>query len=375
MNGHTETVGESIWLLLKRITLVVLLVMLYIHLRAIFDTMLIGGILAYMFAPIINWLASLKWFHTLHEKLFGILPKKPHPTRHTLRLVSALYVLVIGIVLTVYGTKWIVTPFTEQINQIVANKEAYLKIYEKRVPPEVRKKLEEQVKKDENQKKVTEAVVQSAKNLKYVVEIVLLPVLAFYFILDGRKLKREFLGLLRGRPFRETARMLYEFNQIMASYVKGQFVLCTLAGVVVGLGLVLIGVRYAFVLAVLAGITRAIPIVGPIIGGIPIIGLTYFDDPVNGLAKAILVLSFFTFLHFAESKFVMPWLIGERMELHPVVIIVVLLIGQELGALILGGTIGSLLGMFFAPPVSAILRVMIRRYYLHLPRLEAPAQH
>ena len=113
----------------------------------------------------------------------------------------------------------------------------------------------------------------------------------------------------------------------------------------------------------------------PIIGGIPIIVLTYFDDPVFGLKNAILVLTFFTILHFAESKFIMPMLIGERMELHPVVIIVVLLVGQELGGLILGGTMGSLLGMFFAPPISAILRVMLRRYYLRLPRKEVATHH
>lgn len=375
MNGKTETVGESIWLLLKRITLVALLIVLYIHLRAIIDTLLIGAILAYMFAPSINWLARLGWFHSLHLSLFRILPKKPIPSAHTLRVISALYVLVIGIMLTIWGTKLVITPFTSQINQIVANKEAYTKLYEQKVPQEWRQKIEEQVNNDENQHKITEAVLQGAKTLKYVVEIVLLPVLAFYFILDGRKLKREFLGLLRGRHFRETARMLYEFNQIMSSYVKGQFILCALAGIVVGLGLAGIGVRYAFVLAVLAGITRAIPIVGPIIGGIPIIGLTYFDDPVNGLTKAILVLIFFTILHFAESKFIMPWLIGERMELHPIIVIVVLLVGGELGALILGGTIGSLLGMFFAPPVSGIIRVMIRRYYLHLPRAEVTSAH
>jgi len=119
------------------------------------------------------------------------------------------------------------------------------------------------------------------------------------------------------------------------------------------------------VMGVLAGLTRAIPIIGPIIGGIPIILLTL---ATRGMGPALGVLGFFTFLHFAESKFLMPLVIGDRLELHPVVIIVVLLVGGELGGLLIGGSIGSLLGMFFAAPVGAILRVMIRRYWLNLHR-------
>jgi predicted PurR-regulated permease PerM len=123
--------------------------------------------------------------------------------------------------------------------------------------------------------------------------------------------------------------------------------------VVVGLWLVAWRVPFALTLGLLAGLTRAIPIIGPIIGGIPIIILTLVTA---GPTAAVAVLAFFTFLHFAESKFVMPLVIGERMNLHPVIIIVVLLIGQEFA---------GLLGMFFAPPLAALARVMIRRYWLH----------
>ena len=375
MTGQTETLGQSIWRLLLRIVFVVTLIVLFLHLRGIIDTLLIGAIIAYMFEPTISWLARQAWFHDFHQLLHNLLPKKPHITQHSLRLYSAIYVLIIGIAISVWGAKLVVTPFTSQIQQIVANKETYQKWYEERVSQEWRNTIAEQLTSDKTKEKVAEFVFQGAKSLKYVVEVVLLPVLAFYFILDGRRLKREFLGLMRGRLFRETGRMLYEFNQIMRSYVVGQFILCALAGIIVGLGLALIGVRFAFVLAVLAGVTRAIPIVGPIIGGIPIIGITLVDDPVNGVRNSILVLIFFTIMHFVESKFIMPMLIGERMELHPVVIIVVLLIGGEVGSLLLGGIIGALLGMFFSPPLAAIARVMIRRYILHLPRAEAHTKH
>jgi len=162
---------------------------------------------------------------------------------------------------------------------------------------------------------------------------------------------------------REALWILSEFNGIMRSYVIGQFILCLLAGVVVGVGLWALQVPHPLILGLLAGITRAIPIVGPIIGGIPIILLTYVE---KGPTIAIAVLGFFTFLHFAESKFIMPLLIGDRMELHPVVIIVVLIVGGEFGSMLIGGALGALLGMFFAAPIASIIRVLIRRYWLHI---------
>jgi predicted PurR-regulated permease PerM len=198
------------------------------------------------------------------------------------------------------------------------------------------------------------------------VEIVLLPVLAFYFLIDGRKLKHEFISLVPRRYLSETMRMANEFNRIMRSFIFGQFILCLLAGAVVGTGLALLHVHFPLTLGVFAGITRAIPIIGPIVGGIPIVLLTWAD---TGPGVALAVLGFFTFLHFAESKFIMPILIGDRMKLHPVIIIVVLLVGGEVGSLLIGGALGSLLGMFFAAPVAGLIKVMIRRYWLHLPSL------
>ena len=108
------------------------------------------------------------------------------------------------------------------------------------------------------------------------------------------------------------------------------------------------------VLAVLAGVTRAIPIIGPIIGGIPIIMLVALQFP-NNLMVAVHVLIFFSALHFIESKLILPILIGERVKLHPVTVIVVLLLGVEFF---------GLFGMFLAPPVAAIIRVALHRYWI-----------
>jgi predicted PurR-regulated permease PerM len=351
-----RAVSRGIW----RFVLIglVVVVCLYVlgRLRPMLTMIFIAAILAYIMRPMANWL--------LRHRI--LVPS--HWTMHARRGLATLYVLVVVFVGGYYSVKFMLSPFVHQIRDVVTNWDTQYKPqfdryskdarqwYTKQVPPDWRKKIEAGVGSPDMQKAITGWVGDNAKGVgqiaHYIVEIVLLPVLAFYFALDSRKLKAELLGALPRRHQREWARMIHEFNRIMHSFVVGQFILCALAGVFIGLLLWGLGVPYALTLGLLAGFTRAIPIIGPIIGGIPIIGLALLT---KGMPVAITVLTIFTILHFVESKFVMPMLIGERMELHPVVIIIVLLIGAEFF---------GLLGMFFAAPVASLLRVIVRRYYL-----------
>jgi predicted PurR-regulated permease PerM len=191
----------------------------------------------------------------------------------------------------------------------------------------------------------------------HIVELVTIPVLAFYFVLDARSLKREFLYLIPRRRIREAVLIMREAAQILQTYTLAQLILCFIAAVVVGVGLGLMGIRYALTLAVLAGITRAIPILGPIFGGIPIVLLAGLQSVEKGAA----VLIFFSLLHLIESKIIMPKLLGDRMRLHPAILLIVLLAGAELF---------GVLGMFLAAPVAALFKVLYDFYVLsrHRPR-------
>lgn len=331
-----------------------------IRLKIVIIYVVIAVILAYVMRPLANWMA---------RKGIGVSRDKPMYTR---RSITTLYVLVLLFVGGYFSAKWTLSPFVAQVKEVSTNWETTYKPrfekysadvrgwYTRTFKPEWRDRIEKPFKQGTENDDVGKRVAEWASSLggkiggvaHQVVEIVLLPVLAFYFALDSRKLKHEFVGALPRRWRRETSRMIHEFNLIMHSYVVGQAILCAIAGVVVWLFLLAWRVPFALTLGLLAGFTRAIPIIGPIIGGIPIVILTLVTA---GMPAALAVLAFFTFMHFAESKFLMPYVIGERMSLHPVVIILVLLVGQEFG---------GLLGMFFAPPLAALVRVIIRRYWL-----------
>jgi predicted PurR-regulated permease PerM len=342
------------------------------RLKSVIISLFVAATLAYIMRPLAGWLMDRGWFITLHGGQGRL-------SRRARRVFATFYVLVLIFVGGWYTGKFLLNPFIEEIKNVSDNLPMYQQRLEKygrdfqkwyvtSVKPEWRAWIQERIEQGSDGANLSErvsewvgALFRHSRNLiHYIVEIVLLPVLAFYFALDSKQLKHEFVGILPRQQRREVLRMIYEFNQIMYSFVVGQAILCAIAGVVVGLGLWMLNVKYPLTLGLLAGLTRAIPIIGPIIGGIPIIGLALVT---RGLAVSLAVLAFFTILHFVESKFVMPYMIGDRMKLHPVVIIVVLLIGQEFG---------GLLGMFFAAPFAALLRVIIRRYWLDC-RSRSPA--
>ena len=395
--GRAEKTLSAAWRFLLRLVIVGLTLYACYRLRNIITTLFIAAIIAYTLNPLVDWLCRQRSFVRLHEIITRlgaqvqiayrrsihqqlVTPEgRVRVQRHVLRVYATLYVFVFTVFIVWWGTRLIVTPFVSEIK--IATSPANIKDLTEKVNERLKEydedapdwrsssKIREQIRKIDFSKmaqgafaEVGQKALDSAKNI---VEVVVLPVLAFYFLIDGRKLKHEFVALVPRRHLRETVRIINEFNRIMRDFVVGQVILCALAGVFVGLGLAALHVQYPFVMGVLAGITRAIPIIGPIIGGIPIVILTLVS---KGPATALGVLGFFTLLHLVESKFIMPKLIGDRMELHPVIIIVVLIAGGEIGGVLIGGTIGSLLGMFFAAPLASIFRVMIRRYWLGMRR-------
>ncbi len=390
--NRSEGLVNGVWRLLWRLALVAVALYACYRLRNIFTTLLVAAIIAYVLDPLVEWLVGRPLFVQAHTALGNMVhgikaalirqtpARAKAPKKHTLRAYATLYVFVLTVLIVWQGAKLVLTPFVEEFRSVTAKDalsgksplqvltEDALRRYDQSAPDGMKSdKVLGNIKKSSLGERLVEpgqeVLRRVAESLKSIVEIVLLPVLAFYFLIDGRKLKHEFVALVPKPYLPDILRLLRQFNRIMRDFVYGQFILCVLAGAVVWLGLAALGVKYPITMGVLAGITRAIPIIGPIIGGIPIILLTWVT---KGTTTALAVLGFFTLLHLVESKFIMPMLIGDRMELHPIIIILVLLIGGETGGIVIGGQLGALLGMFFAAPVASLLRIIIRRYWLRL---------
>lgn len=350
--NRVRFIARTVGLFVLRLLVIALAVYVLVRIRSILATLIISGLFAYPAGWLVHWLCRL-------------MPSRV--PRKVARPFITLAVFVLYGYLTYLSIRVLITPFQEELRALATNWPQYqqeiqqfsrdVQEWYQTLPPDVRRLVESQ-----NISGVVEMTRQWASNLVtstatavgHIVEIVLIPVLAFYFLTDSRNIKHEFVALVPRRWWRETLWLMRQANLILENYVIGQLLLCIIAGVVVGIGLGLLGVKYTLVLAVLAGITRAIPIIGPILGGIPIVLLVVLQYPQN-LMVAVHVLIFFSVLHFVESKLILPILIGERVKLHPVTVILVLLIGAQFFGLI---------GMFLAPPVAAVIRVILHRYWI-----------
>jgi len=182
-----------------------------------------------------------------------------------------------------------------------------------------------------------------------VVELVVVPVLAYYFLKDWRELKESALGVLPP-PGREKGRaIIEEMAAVVSGYIRGQALVSVIIGLFVFIGMYFLDVDYPLVLGLLAAITEAIPVIGPIIGTAPAVLLAYLLSP----ALAIKVIVFFLVIHQIENHIVVPKIMGRSIDLHPVTVIISLLIGGQLFGIV---------GMILAVPAMAMLKVL----YKHL---------
>jgi len=180
------------------------------------------------------------------------------------------------------------------------------------------------------------------------VELILVPIIAFYVLADGPAIRRQVLFFVPRRYLGTTEQAMSRADDVFARYIKGQVILCVIAFAAVSLGLWAIGVEFYLILGVVAGITRAIPIVGPLVGAVPILIVVLLATKSGVMTFWVLIL--FTLMHLLESKFLMPAIIGRQLNIHPVLIIIALLVGAQMG---------GLLGMFLAAPVLAAVRTLV----------------
>jgi predicted PurR-regulated permease PerM len=173
--------------------------------------------------------------------------------------------------------------------------------------------------------------------------------IAFYVLLDGRRMHEAWRRLLppawRG-PAEEAEHIVM---RVLGGFVRGQIVVAAIFGILVGVGMAWLGLPYALLLGVQAAFFELLPTVGPFLGAVAplVIGLTL------PYPHALWVLAYFFGAQQLESTFLVPRISGEAVGLHPVAVIVGILAGFELD-----GIIGALL----AAPVLGVAYALIRRF-------------
>jgi predicted PurR-regulated permease PerM len=183
----------------------------------------------------------------------------------------------------------------------------------------------------------------TTKWLGLAAELLLIPLLAFYFLVDLPALKRELLQFVPASARPRVLLTASRLDHILAAYVRGQIILVVVAAGVVWAGLIAVEMPFALMLALVAGVTRVIPLVGPFLGTIPIVGLALLQGPALGME----VLVFLIVVQLLESKVLLPAVMGRQLDLHAATIIISLLVASALFGAV---------GVFLAAPVAAAIK-------------------
>lgn len=183
-----------------------------------------------------------------------------------------------------------------------------------------------------------------------IIELVVVPVLTYYFLKDWRNLKAGIVSLFPPFSQDQAVSIIEEMAAVVSNYIRGQVLISIIMGLMVFCGMYYFKVEYPLVLGLLATLTETIPIIGPIIGAIPAILLAYLASPL----LATKVAAFYIILHQIENHIVVPNIMGHTIDLHPVLVIISLLIG---------GQLYGIAGMILAVPAAALLRVILRHLW------------
>lgn len=182
-------------------------------------------------------------------------------------------------------------------------------------------------------------------------QIVIVPVIAFFMLKDGRRFRRGFIGLVPNRYFEFTLNALRKADLQLGGYLRGQFLAALLVGLLATLALWLIGVDYYFIIGAVAGLANLIPFLGPLIGGAVAIAVSVATT--GSFEQVALIVVAFSVIQLIDNLGSQPLLLSRNVELHPLVILLVLLAAGELF---------GLLGLLLAVPAAAVTKVLVQEF-------------
>jgi predicted PurR-regulated permease PerM len=191
---------------------------------------------------------------------------------------------------------------------------------------------------------------QLISGAKYLVYVVLVPILAFFFLKDGRMMREHFIaGLAEGKHRLVVDEILEDINRLLGEYIRALVLLAVSSFVCYSIFFAVTGAPYAVLLACIAAIGEFLPVVGPAAAG----GIALVVTGLAGYDHLLAFVIFWIVFRMFQDYVVSPYLMGKGVELNPVLVLFGVLAGEQ---------VAGITGMFFSVPVIATLRVLFVRY-------------
>lgn len=183
--------------------------------------------------------------------------------------------------------------------------------------------------------------------------VILVFTISLFLLLDSGRLLTWLKHLVPLRYHPDFDEVLRRVDLALSGAIRGQLLICLVNGLLTAIGLTLIGVKYQFLLALLAAVFSLIPFFGSILSTIPIVTVALVSAPeiTTGLTKGLLVLAWIIGIHLLEANLLNPKIIGRTAKMHPVMVMFAVLAGERTY-----GPVGALLAV---PIVSAVQALFI----------------
>jgi predicted PurR-regulated permease PerM len=342
-------------LLLSGGIIIILLLIIY-WLAGVLFPFAIGGVLAYILFPIVRLL----------ERVMPWREKRPNLSR--VIAIAIVFIVALGIVagalvLVIPQIVNEVTVFISRLPRIFEEARSTIeqlnREYAERIPEEIKQNIQEGL---ANVGSVLLGAIQDAflrvagfitNAFSLIIGLSVIPIFLFYLLKDQESLSR---GVYTPAPsavrphLRNVASIM---NQTIGSYIRGQLLLGLVVGALVALGLFLFAVPFQILLGIVAGITELVPIIGPWIGGAVGVLVTLAVAP----EKVIWVILLYLGIQILENSFLVPRIQGNALDLHPIAVMIVIVIGSHLF-----GLWGVILGPLLVAAARDVIKYFIDQW-------------
>lgn len=313
----------------------------------------VAAILAYLGDPLVD---KLETFHYRSFRLSRTL---------------AVIVVFLGIILMATAVLLVVIPTIEyQIGEFIDKLPSYLQWFNKSVVPKLQTYFGKGIRPLKTEQligliqsywqdgsAVSENLLQSVSHsgaviLGVVMNLVLIPVISFYLLRDWDDLVAKVHDLFPRAAAKTVGKLATEVDIVLGAFLRGQFYVMLALGLIYSAGLLIIDLDLALLIGMIAGLISFVPYMGTIVGvGLACIAaLLQFQDAMHFVS----VLLVFGIGHSLEGMLLTPWLVGNKIGLHPVAVIF---------AVLAGGQLFGFLGILLALPVASVIMVLLRHIH------------
>lgn len=202
--------------------------------------------------------------------------------------------------------------------------------------------------------KIFNRIFNSALHLgENMLSLAVIPIVVYYFLSESDIITNRMLMLFPAKTRTITRKIIEHIDKILGRYIISQFILCGIIGVLTFIVLIIFNVDFPIILSVLNALFNIIPYFGPLFGALPAVIVAAMASTKAAIWTAVLLY----IIQQIEGNLISPKITGDSVSMHPLVVIILLIIG---------GKIGGFIGMVIAVPVGVVIKIIYEdiNYYL-----------